>query len=182
MQTPTPQAEDVLRFWEEAGPTRWFRKDADFDADFKSRFESAHMAAARGELAHWAGDARGALALLILLDQFPRNAYRGTGHMFATDGLALAVASATVDRGMDQQVSEDLRLFFYLPFTHSEQLADQERCVRLVTPMGGDRLKFAHVHHEVIARFGRFPHRNTALGRSTTALEQAYLDGGGFAG
>ena len=177
--SPSPQ--EIVRFWRDAGPQRWFKKDPAFDVDFKARFEAAHHAAATGTLDGWAADADGALALLILLDQLPRNAWRGSGHMFATDGKALAIANAAIDAGFDRQVDQTLRAFFYMPFMHSESLADQERCVELCADLA-DNLRFAILHRDIIQRFGRFPHRNAALGRSTTPEEQRFLDDGGFAG
>ncbi|RXZ38903.1 DUF924 domain-containing protein [Oxalobacteraceae bacterium CAVE-383] len=180
-----PTAHDVVNYWRAAGlKKRWFSKDAAFDADFKSRFEAAHHAAARGELDGWQATAEGALALVVLLDQFPRNAWRDSGHMFATDGKALAIADAAIAAGLDRQIeSDDLRSFFYMPFMHSESLAVQERSVILCGSLNKpDTLRFAILHRDLIRRFGRFPHRNTALGRSTTPEERAYLDGGGFSG
>ncbi|MEJ8851414.1 DUF924 family protein [Variovorax rhizosphaerae] len=178
-----PCARDVVAFWREAGPRRWFAKDAGFDVEFKARFEGVHHAAAGGELDRWAEDAEGALALLILLDQLPRNAWRGSGHMFATDGKARAIARAAVDAGLDQRIDEpELRAFFYLPFMHSESLDDQHRCVALCATLSEEQARYAVHHREIIERFGRFPHRNAALGRSSTAGEQQFLDGGGFSG
>lgn len=174
--------EPVVAFWKEAGPGAWFARDAEFDARFRSRFEAAHMAAARRELDHWLETPEGALAMMILLDQFPRNSYRGTAHMFATDALALASARKALELGHDQHIEPALRLFLYLPFEHSENLADQDRAVELCAPLGDPFDHYARIHHEVIARFGRFPHRNAAFGRDTTAAEQAFLDEGGFAG
>jgi len=173
---------DVVGFWRDAGPTRWFRKDDTFDTAFRQRFEAAHEAAAAGSLASWADTADGALALVILLDQFPRNAFRDTPRMFATDDQGLAVADAAIRAGFDLAVDPPLRPFFYMPFMHSERLADQQRCVTLATPLGGATLQFARIHLEAIERFGRFPHRNALLGRTTTPEEQAYLDAGGFKG
>jgi uncharacterized protein (DUF924 family) len=175
-------AADVLSFWREAGPKRWFRKDEAFDAEFRSRFLRCHEAAAAGELDAWAGDASGALALLILLDQFPRNAFRGMACMFRTDEKAREIARAAVAAGFDMQLESELRNFFYLPFMHSENLADQDRAVELTRTLGDDPLRYAIVHRDIIARFGRFPHRNAALGRVTTPEEQRFLDEGGFAG
>lgn len=180
--TSATQPGDVLTFWREAGPSRWFAKDDAFDAEFRQRFEPDHAAAAAGLLDPWAESAEGALALLILLDQFPRNAYRGTARMFATDAQALAVARRAIDRGFAQSVEATLRGFFYLPFSHSEQLADQRRAVDLNAGADARWLHFARVHLDVIERFGRFPHRNALLGRTTTAAEQRFLDEGGFAG
>jgi len=175
------QPQDVVRFWREAGPDKWFDKDEAFDRSFTARFLDAHMAAARRELDHWLDEADGALALLILLDQLPRNAFRGTAHMFATDPLALAFAKQAVAHGHDRAAEPALRVFFYLPFEHSETLADQDRSMALCEGLG-DYARYARIHHDVIARFGRFPHRNAVLGRETTAEEQAFLDEGGFAG
>jgi uncharacterized protein (DUF924 family) len=172
----------VCGFWREAGPDRWFAKDEAFDATFRARFQDAHFAAARRELDAWADGAEGALALMILLDQFPRNAFRGSAHMFATDPLARYFANLAIDRSLDQQLEPEVRAFLYLPFSHSEALADQERAVALYTALGSDDLEWAIVHRDVIARFGRFPHRNALLGRETAAEEQAFLDGGGFSG
>jgi uncharacterized protein (DUF924 family) len=176
-------AQDVVAFWREAGPKRWFSKDADFDAQFKARFEAAHEAAANGALDAWAGDAQGALALLVLLDQFPRNVWRGSARMYATDDKALAVARAAVDAGLDLVIDDpQLRAFFYLPFMHSESLPDQERSVQLCRGAHPDNLRFAQHHRDIVARFGRFPHRNAALGRVSTPEEQRFLDEGGFSG
>ncbi|HET9049108.1 MAG TPA: DUF924 family protein [Chiayiivirga sp.] len=176
------RADTVMKFWREAGAQRWFARDAGFDAEFRARFEAAHMAAARRELDHWLDSPEGALALMILLDQFPRNSYRGTAHMFATDALALSFARTALDRGHDQAIEAALRLFLYLPFEHSETLVDQQRAVDLCEPLGDPFDHYARVHFDVIERFGRFPHRNAALGRVTTPPEQAFLDSGGFSG
>jgi uncharacterized protein (DUF924 family) len=177
-----PSAFAVLAFWREAGPAKWFKKDPAFDADFRHRFLNGHEAAARGDLDDWAGTADGALALLILLDQFPRNAFRGTERMFATDGKALEIARRAIAAGFDQQVDKELRNFFYLPLMHSESLPDQQRAVALTEALAGDEHRFALMHRDIIEKFGRFPHRNALLGRSTTREEQAFLDEGGFAG
>lgn len=170
----------VLDFWTNAGPDKWFAKDDAFDVEFRSRFLELHLAAASRELDSWADDPRGALALLLLLDQFPRNAFRGTGHMYATDSLAKMFATTAVTRGFDMDVEASLRLFFYLPFSHSEDLADQERAVELHKRI--NYTKYAIEHLDVVKRFGRFPHRNLMLGRETTVAEKAFLDEGGFAG
>ena len=173
---------DVLAFWREAGPSRWFRKDAAFDEQFRLRFLTAHEAAARGELDHWAADAHGALALLILLDQFPRNAFRGTAGMFESDAKAREIARNALGAGFDLQAEGGLRNFFYLPFMHSEALADQDLGVELTRKLGEEPLRFAVMHREIIEKFGRFPHRNAVLGRATSPEEQRFLDDGGFAG
>ena len=174
-------AHDVAAFWKEAGPQRWFTKDAAFDQQFTERYLQAHYAAARREYDAWLQFPEGALALMVLLDQFPRNAFRGTGHMFATDALALFYARKLLEQGMDGQVDASLRLFLYLPFMHSESLDDQKRCVVLCNALGQSQ-DYAQEHLDIIEKFGRFPHRNPALGRVTTAEEQAFLEAGGFAG
>lgn len=180
--SPLPTAREVADFWRDAGPERWFAKNDEFDAAFISRFSEAHQAAARGELDHWAQDAQGALALLVLLDQFPRNAWRNNPHMLATDGKALAVAKQALAAGLDQQAGAELRPFFYLPFMHSEVLAEQQRSVELNAALDANTQRFAVLHRDIVARFGRFPHRNRMLGRESTAQEQEFLDKGGFAG
>jgi uncharacterized protein (DUF924 family) len=172
----------VLAFWREAGPSRWFRKDPAFDTEFRERFLAAHEAAADDALDAWAAMPDGALALCILLDQFPRNAFRGTPRMFATDGKALEIARMAIDSGFDDAVDGELRQFFYLPLMHSEDLADQELCVELSKPLATDSHRFAVMHRDIIQRFGRFPHRNDVLSRETTAEEREFLSKGGFAG
>jgi uncharacterized protein (DUF924 family) len=175
-------AHAVVAFWREAGVSKWFNGGAGFDAECRERFLESHFAAARRELARWAGDAEGALALVLLLDQIPRNAFRGSAHAFATDGLAREVARNAIAAGFDRQVDPALQLFFYMPFEHSEDMADQDRAVELFAAMGdAGYLDYANRHRDAIARFGRFPHRNAALGRTSTPEEQAWLDaGGGF--
>lgn len=173
---------DIVAFWRSAGPSKWFAKDATFDDALRDRFLDAHFAAARREHEALLDDADGALALVLLLDQAPRNVFRDSGHAFATDPLARAYAARAIDAGHDHHVDPALRVFFYLPFEHSEDLADQDRCVALVAAMGdANYLKYAEAHRDVIRRFGRFPHRNRALGRDNTPAEQAWLEaGGGF--
>jgi uncharacterized protein (DUF924 family) len=174
---------DVVSFWMEAGPKAWFKKSKVFDADIRRRFEALHFSASRGELDDWAETPEGALALLLLLDQFPRNLFRGSPHAFATDPLARRIARAAVDRGFDTRVDPQLRQFFYLPFEHSEHLEDQDHSVALCAASGDAELvKWARIHRDIIHRFGRFPHRNASLARPTTEAEQAFLDQGGFAG
>jgi uncharacterized protein (DUF924 family) len=174
---------DVLAFWRAAGPDKWFAKDAAFDAEIGQRFLPTYQAAAASRLAPWEATPDGALALVVALDQFPRNMFRGDARAFATDPLARAITAGAIIRGFDSQVPNELRGFFYLPFEHSEDLADQERCIALNKATGDtENLKWAEIHADIIRRFGRFPHRNAALGRTTTPEEQAFLDGGGFAG
>jgi uncharacterized protein (DUF924 family) len=174
---------DVLAFWREAGPDKWFTRDEAFDAEVRDKFLGTYEAAVAGTLAAWEDTAEGALALAIVLDQFPRNMFRGSARTFAADPQARAVASQALKRGYDQDVPEAERGFFFLPFMHSEEIADQERCVALYRAAGDDDgLKHAEQHADIIRRFGRFPHRNPLLGRATTPEEQAFLDGGGFKG
>lgn len=171
----------VIEFWTQAGPKRWFAKDEAFDAEFRERFLSVHQAAVDGQLDEWVEDPEGALALVILLDQFPRNAFRGFPRAFATDAIAREIADQAIEAGHDAAVSTELRAFFYMPFMHSEELADQDRCVALFEECGDTQsLKYAHVHRDVIERFGRFPHRNEVLGRPTSEEEEEFLAGGGF--
>ena len=174
---------DILGFWREAGPRRWYSRSDAFDAAVRLKFEPVHHAAARGAYDAWAQTAEGALALTILLDQFPRNLYRGSGHAFATDGKARAIARAAIEAGFHREVAPELRQFFVLPFEHSEDLADQDFGLAIATELDdADMVKWVKIHRDVIARFGRFPHRNPCMGRATTAPEQAFLDEGGFAG
>ncbi|WP_291296643.1 DUF924 family protein [Elioraea sp.] len=178
----TETAADVVAFWREAGRERWFSRDDAFDAMFRERFMASHLAAAARLHDAWMETPEGTLALLLLLDQFPRNCFRGTGHMYATDPLARMVAGRALAQGHDKAIEETLRLFLYLPFTHAEDMALQDRSVALITPLGEEPAKHARGHRDIIARFGRFPHRNPMLGRDTTAEEQAFLDAGGFRG
>ena len=175
-------ATELVEFWRDAGMGKWFRGGEAFDAECRTRWLDAHLAAARREFDDWLDDAEGALALVLLLDQIPRNVFRNSGHAFATDSLALHVAGRAIDAGHDAKIDAGLRFFFYLPFEHSEAIADQDRAVELFTALGNaDLLGYANAHRDVIARFGRFPHRNRALGRSNSPEEQAWLDaGGGF--
>jgi uncharacterized protein (DUF924 family) len=175
-------ADSVVDFWREAGPQRWFRKDAAFDAQFRTRFLALHERAAAGELDDWSATAPGALALLILLDQFPRNAFRGGARMYATDAQARRIARLALARGLDEQVPTELRNFMYLPLMHSEDAADQDLCVARTAALGGEAQRFALHHRDIIRRFGRFPHRNEVLGRASSEEEQRFIAQGGFAG
>jgi uncharacterized protein (DUF924 family) len=164
---------DILAFWRAAVPKRWFEKDAAFDDAIRVKFEPTHHAAARGEYDAWMESADGTLALLILLDQFPRNLYRGSAHQFATDPLARHIARLAGARGDHKACAPELSGFFYLPFEHSEDLADQDHAIALCKEDPDESLlKWALIHRDIIARFGRFPHRNHALGRETTPEEQ----------
>ncbi len=178
----TADAFDVLEFWWRAGPARWFAAESAFDHACRD-FAAAVDDAAAGRLDGWAESPHGALALVLLTDQFPRNVFRGTTRAFATDGKALAVAERAIGRGFDRAFPIDGRRFFYLPFMHSEDLAVQERGLDLYRALGSEEGYFyALVHYDAIRRFGRFPHRNALLGRDTTPAEAAYLASGGFSG
>lgn len=183
-----PEASDakvaqIVSFWREAGPERWFEKDKEFDEIITTEFLVIHEMAAREELRAWEANAEGALALVVLLDQFPRNMFRNSVRAFATDPFARAVADRAIARGFDTATEEALRQFFYLPFMHSESLADQDRSLQLYEALGdAEQLQFAARHRNIIIRFGRFPHRNHLMNRATTPAEHEFLKGGGFAG
>jgi uncharacterized protein (DUF924 family) len=174
-------ASEIVAFWRNAGYASWFTRSDAFDTELCDRFAPAHFAAARRELERWIESADGALALLVLLDQVPRNIFRDSAHAYATDPLARHYARQMLASAFDTVLDPTLRPFCYLPFEHSEDPADQELSVTLSRALGGEYLAYAVAHRDVIARFGRFPHRNRSLGRDTTPEEQAYLDaGGGF--
>lgn len=173
----------VVAFWQEAGAQgQWFDKDPAFDRAFRDRFLALHMETAARRHDGWMASPEGALALLILTDQFPRNAFRGTAHMYATDPLARHYARQALDVGHMDHVMPEMRLFFCLPFAHSEVLPDQDLSVQLNTCLGQPWLAHAEGHRGIIRRFGRFPHRNPLLGRTTTPQEAEFLTQGGFQG
>lgn len=168
---------EIVDFWRQAGPERWFSRDDAFDALCRERFLPTYEAAARGDLNEWELDPSGALAVVLLLDQFPRNMFRGTRRVYATDAAALSVADRAIERGHDKAVEPGLRRFLYLPFMHSEDLGDQDRSVRLSETTGDeDVVTWARHHRGIVARFGRFPHRNALLGRESTPDEAAFLE------
>jgi uncharacterized protein (DUF924 family) len=167
---------EVLAFWRAVGPDKWFGKHPDLDAEIAARFAATWEIAATGALAQWEETPEGALALTIVLDQLPRNMFRGQARTYAGDALARAVATRALERGFDRRITHDERQFLYLPFMHSENLADQERCRALARGYGSDTFtRFAEHHAEIIRRFGRFPHRNALLGRSSTPEEVEFL-------
>jgi uncharacterized protein (DUF924 family) len=172
---------DILAFWRAAGRERWYEKNEAFDAEVRRRYLGLWREAANGELSSWEASDDGALALTIVLDQFPRNMFRGTAEAFSSDAMALAVAERAIARGVDARIDPSLLEFLYVPFMHSERLADQLRCVDLFRD-SPENLDYAKEHADIIRRFGRFPHRNRLLGRATTPEEQAFLDAGGFSG
>jgi uncharacterized protein (DUF924 family) len=181
MSHADPQA--VIAFWREAGPDRWFSRDEAFDAAIRDRFGETYEAAARGDLNEWELSPEGALALVLVLDQFPRNLFRGTRRVYATDDTALMAAERAIERGHDRAVEPALRRFFYLPFMHAEDPAMQERSVALNEGLGDPEVaKWARHHRDIVARFGRFPHRNAVLGRETTPEEATFLKEDGFRG
>ena len=166
------RAEEVLSFWlDEVGPKGWYAVDAELDQQVRDRFGDLYQQAVDG-------------AYIILMDQFPRNMFRDSGAAFQTDAVALAAAKAAIDRKWDLKIDAPARQFFYLPLMHSENLCDQDRCVRLMhermPEQGADNLLHAKAHRQVIRKFGRFPYRNAALERPTTAVEQAYVEAGGY--
>jgi len=182
LKTKPNRAGEVLTFWEEAGPEMWYKQDDSFDRTIRDRFGGLWDEASAGACDGWAMGPRGALALVILLDQFPRNMFRGSARSFASDAHALRVAHLALSHGWDLRLEGLLRQFYYMPFMHSERLTDQDRAVRLMKARmeETDNLFHARAHREIIRRFGRFPYRNEALGRETTEAEQAFLDAGGY--
>lgn len=180
----TKDIDIILDFWfGEAGPAKWWKKDAEFDYEIKARFQHLMDDAAAGKLDGWAIDSRGALALILLLDQFPRNVYRGLPKAFATDAKAKNLTLLALKQDYTKGLGLDQCVFMFLPLEHSENLEDQELCVELMRALGNENyLKFALAHKAVIEQFGRFPHRNAILGRPNTPEEDAYLSepGAGF--
>jgi uncharacterized protein (DUF924 family) len=176
------KAHELVDFWQAAGFERWFEPDPGFDDAFRERFLALHDAAVAGKLEAWTRAPIGCLALVLLLDQFPRNCFRGSARVYASDPQARSVAAATLEAGLDREIDRELRLFFYLPFAHSEDLIDQDRSVTLHRTLDPEQTEYAEGHRDIIRRFGRFPHRNAVLDRETTAEEQHFLDEGGFAG
>jgi uncharacterized protein (DUF924 family) len=174
---------DILAFWREAGRDSWYKRNDAFDADVRRRFLALWQKAAAGQLTAWEESDDDALALVIVLDQFPRNMFRGTPEAFSSDALARDVARRAINRGTDRRIDPILLEFLYMPFMHSEHLPDQLHCVALFQNTdNAENLKFAREHADIIQRFGRFPHRNRLLGRESRPDEQAFLDEGGFAG
>jgi uncharacterized protein (DUF924 family) len=174
MTTGLPTAADVLAFWF-ARPAKWWKKNAAFDVEIRERFLALHEAVDRGGHEDWLETPRGALAYVIVLDQFSRNMFRGTARSFASDTRARAAALRAVERGDDRTLSGDERLFLYMPFMHSENLADQDRSCALFAASRPDQLRYAEQHRGLIRRFGRFPHRNAILGRAPTPDEEEFL-------
>ncbi len=177
--------EEVLAFWlDELKPEQWYKQDDAMDAEIRARFQTTWQSAMEGRFSLWLTYPTGALAYILVTDQFSRNMFRDTPKAFASDRIALAAAKSAIDRGWDLKIDEPARQFFYLPMMHSENLSDQDRCIRLICermPETGFRnLPHAKVHREIIRKYGRFPYRNETLSRRTTAAEAAFLHEGGY--
>ena len=177
--------EDILAFWlDDIGPEGWYVADAALDAKIRDRFLDAWTGAMEGRYALWLTYPSGTLAYLILLDQFSRNMFRGEARAFSSDRVAIAAAKSAIAKGYDLKIDPPARQFFYLPLMHSENLCDQDRCIRLMKERmpqtGASNLLHARAHREVIRKFGRFPTRNSALSRPSTAAESGYLSDGGY--
>lgn len=177
--------DEILKFWlDDVDQKQWYIQDDDLDRKIVEKFEATWNEAMEGSWGLWLTYPSGALAYIILTDQFPRNMFRDSAKAFASDRMALAVAKQAIHRGWDLKIDEPARQFFYLPLMHSENLCDQERCIRLMKERmpetGESNLIHAKAHREVIRLFGRFPYRNEALDRQMTESEQAYVDEGGY--
>lgn len=182
MDARDPRAEQVIRFWFGSGgrDKRWFQKDDAFDREIRTRFFALHEKALARDLAHWEQEPAACLASIVLLDQFPRNMFRGTARAFASDALALGVAQAALAHGFDRSMRPMERMFVYLPFEHAELLEEQEKGCELMKslaefPETADAYRYAVLHRDIIARFGHFPHRNAMLGRVSTSEEAEFL-------
>lgn len=177
--------EEILSFWlDEIGPDGWYESDDALDQTIRDRFLETWQAACEGKFSLWLTYPTGVLAYIILTDQFPRNMFRGEGKAFSSDRAALAVAKSAIERNWDMRIDPPARQFFYLPLMHSENLCDQDRCVRLMCERmpeaAASNLLHARAHREVIRQFGRFPYRNAALDRNDTQSEKAYATQGGY--
>jgi uncharacterized protein (DUF924 family) len=171
----TPNAAEVLKFWFERDRKAWFEKNPPFDEEIRQRFLPLYELGTEGKLKDWKLTPSACLALIVLFDQFPRNMFRNSARAFAADALALEAAKHAVSMGYDKSMSDDERSFAYLPYEHSESLADQAYGCELMKPLGGEVYRYALRHKEIIDRFGRFPHRNAALGRASTPEEAEFL-------
>ena len=179
------EIDKVLKFWiDEIGPSGWYASSDEMDRLIQREFGGLHAMAAGGMLSEWTASARGTLALIILLDQFSRNMFRGSGQAFASDRYCLSIAKGAINRNLDQRIPEPQRQFFFMPLMHSETLADQEQCLRMFLlrspETGQNNAEHAIKHRDVIRRFGRFPSRNAALGRVDSQAELAYRAEGGY--
>ena len=177
--------EEVLEFWlDDLGPSKWYKASDELDATIRDRFENAWQNALEGTYGLWLTYPSGTLAYILLMDQFPRNMFRDDPRSFAADQYALAASKLAIQNGWDMRIDVPARQFFYLPLMHSENLCDQERCIRLLIERmpecGAENLLHARAHREVIRQFGRFPYRNSVLSRASTGSEQTYLQQGGY--
>lgn len=177
--------EEILSFWlDEVGPEGWYKADDALDTEIRDRFMDTWNGLMSGRHSLWLTYASGSLAYILVADQFSRNMFRDQDLAFASDRIGLAAAKSAVDRNWDMRIDEPARQFFYLPLMHSENLCDQDRCIRLIKDRmpewGESNLHHAKAHREVIRQFGRFPYRNAALGRENTLAEKAYLASGGY--
>ncbi|MEL7205262.1 MAG: DUF924 family protein [Pseudomonadota bacterium] len=177
--------EEVLEFWlDELGPSKWYKASDKLDTTIRDRFENAWQNALEGTYGLWLTYPSGTLAYILLMDQFPRNMFRDDPRSFEADQYALAASKLAIQNGWDTRIDEPARQFFYLPLMHSENLCDQERCIRLLIERmpetGAENLFHARAHREVIRQFGRFPYRNSVLSRASTGSEQTYLKQGGY--
>lgn len=181
---PTARAVEILDFWEGIGPAGWYDSTPALDDEIRRRFLSDWEKASKGGLCEWLGAPRGALAYLIVTDQFGRNLFRADARAFATDARARKAATTAIHHRMDLKLPEPIRQFFYLPFMHGETTFDQDRCIRLLIARmpetGAGNLRHARAHREIIRRYGRFPYRNAALGRHNTLAEEAFFEQGGY--
>ncbi len=174
---------DIITFWQdEVGPAGWYIIDPALDQKIRDRYIDFWHDVRAGEYDDWAGNPEGSLAMLIAIDQFPRNMFRGSGDSFATDSKARCIAKRAIFASYDQKIPEPMRQFFYLPLMHSEVLADQDTCMRMfkLNMSGEDRFLHPRAHREVIRKFGRFPYRNKAMGRLSTSAEKDYIAAGGY--
>ncbi|MEE9315410.1 MAG: DUF924 family protein [Rhizobiaceae bacterium] len=175
--------QDIADFWLTAGPKKWWMKDDVFDSEIAAKFSTTHRAAANGELDHWINEPDSALALILVLDQFSRNLFRNDTRAFAQDAACLTIVKTVMFKGFDRSMNPEIGPFCYLPLMHSETIEDQQSCLQEMRRIDQkDYIKAAQQHLDIIGKFGRFPHRNSVLGRKTTVAEQAYLDSGGFSG
>ena len=177
LNTPQKTPDELISFWFSARVRPlWFNSMPEFDAELREHYLATYRAALAGELAHWADTAEGALALVICLDQLPLNMFRGQLESFAGEAPSRLIAETAIKQGFDQALSDEQKAFLYMPYMHSENLADQDRVLELFAQAGlMDNLQWAKHHREIVARFGRFPHRNAILGRESTAEERAWL-------
>jgi uncharacterized protein (DUF924 family) len=170
--------QEILDFWFSNEVRKlWFNSTPGFDALLRDRYQAAWEQGRRGELDHWTQSATGCLALVIILDQFPLNMFRGQALAYSTEARSRDVAQTAIQRNFDRQLEVQQRAFLYMPFMHSEELADQRRALELFDQPGLEgNLRFARHHHDIVAKFGRFPHRNETLGRDSSAAEIDYLN------